>query len=135
MEHLIGALVRVFMKSGNIFQGVIREWNDKIHIVNAKGENFIIWSLDSIECVSYITDTKQDIIKEKKVQEPCPDIDRNDIKSLLAVRKQQAQEDLQEVKRTLTKTNTTQGTQYGDQLSVLFQTAKHSDNKGLIKKE
>lgn len=119
MKELIGKPIILYMKTGHVFEGVLREVNEKyLLIIMPNGRYYKVFDIGSIEACSYMNEAK-----EKSSNDEIPQHIPGDIKSLIELRQLQAKEDLKSVRRTLTRTEpTTPMVEYGNQLYTLLAT-------------
>jgi hypothetical protein len=122
----LGALVKVFMKSGLIFQGCINKYEDtSIVLKTMNGDIIDILLPEEIVAIQY-TITKDEIVKERNVQDETPKHKPGDVDSLLALRKAKAEEELKDIKAKLhSNTYSMEPTTYESQLSALLRIEKH----------
>ena len=122
----LGALVKIFMKNGLIFQGCINKYDDtSIILKTMNGDIIDILLPEEIVAIQYTT-TKEQIVKERNVQDETPKHQPGNIDSLVALRKAKAEEELKDIKIKLhSNVNSMEPTTYESQLSALLRIEKH----------
>jgi len=139
LDSLVGSIIRIVLKSGIAFNGVLKRWDSEKLVMIAVNNNEIIEILD-VSQIAAIVYTPKNVPKEcleekedvncKLESEPIKaEIDNTtgdklkhpkDIKSLVELRKLSAKEDLNAIRAKL-KSNTVTNTlvEYGSQFETL----------------
>lgn len=126
-KKLIGALVSIYMKSGNIYYGAVKEVSESYFLlVNPSGKCYYIKDMEGIECISYIVSNKK-IISEKDTNDEIPQHVTGDIQSLTELRQMKAKEELKEIRNKLrSRECETKEVEYASPLSALNAVKKHT---------
>ncbi|MFZ4795991.1 MAG: hypothetical protein ACOYMA_00760 [Bacteroidia bacterium] len=131
-NKLIGALVTIYMINGNVYEGALRDLSDNnVVLVNPSGRVYKISKIDNIEAISYIIDNDK-IVYEKKQKKEIPDEEipqhaPYDTKSLIELRRMQANDDLKQIRKKFTSNKpTAEGIQYASPISSLYAAKKYT---------
>ena len=130
-ENLTNCLVKVYLKSGNVFAGMVKKWtNEKVILISPGGEEYIIYNpTKNVDALSYTRNNDGEIVKGKIKEKSTnlPTHKPGDIDSLVELRKLAHEEDLKEVQsRIIKSTNTGEVTQYASQLSTLLSSKNYT---------
>jgi len=120
-EYLMGKLITLYGKSGQIYEGAVKEiTEDKIELTSPNGKSINI-NIREIEAYAYLVSTEtREIVKERSVKDPVPQHNPKDIKSLVELRKMKANEEFKEIRqRLLSPDPGAKEVTYGDTISAL----------------
>ena len=138
-----GKFVRIYLKNGHVFFGVVQSWSNESGIVlkGAQGEIIELPFYNDISAIIYLTKKDGSFLKESKVNEMHPesspeetDIDR--AASLVELHKMKADAERESVRSKLrTPVCTGETVQYGSTISMLREFANNTNRQGKRKKE
>lgn len=120
---MIGSIVRIYLRSGKVFSGVVKEWNDKVIELLHNDEITKITNLKSIDAYTVNIKTKVDLKEdnEKTV------IVQKTIEQKAEIAKSNALQDREKVREFLLSDSvSSEPTTYASQLSVLRQIKNNS---------
>lgn len=123
----LGALVKIFMKNGLVFQGCINKYEpDSIVLKTMNGDIIDILLPDEIVAIQYTVTAKDEVVKEKNVQDETPKHEPGNVDSLVAITKAKAEEELKDIRAKLqSNTISVEPVPYESQLSALLRIKKY----------
>ena len=97
----IGTLITIYMKSGHIYSGALREHTDKqIVLANPSGKYYVITNTSEVEGYSYETASEK-VVVEKNPNDVIPTHIPGDVNSLVELKKMKANEELTKIRNKL----------------------------------
>ncbi len=146
-RNLVGSVIRIILKSGIAFNGVVKRWDSEKLVMIAVNNNEIIEILDTTQIVAVVYNSKN-IPKEDVTTVECkqeePKLETEPIKAEIAVtgdkikaprdpktlvelRQMAAKEDLNSIRAKLkSKTATITPVEYGSQFQILRRTKNNT---------
>jgi len=125
-DKFAGALVEFYMISGKIFRGTFIKYENEFISLKGLDGKIICLKNEQVEAFTYIiNDEKKELVKEKDPNDKIPQHEPGDIKTLVELKKMQADEEIQKIRNKLKSDKISTGqVEYGNSISTAIRAFK-----------